>query len=113
MKTFGIGACTRVCRIVASTLASLALLSPAWADVRTLPFSFKLAPPTDRTYTTFGQAVAVDGSAIIVVAAYEGGQAALLYRQTGGSWNYSRVLTSVAGPLVRTNIRMKKNISAL
>ena len=104
MKLFG---------IAASMLVSLALVSPTWADVRTLPFSFKLVPPTDRTYTTFGQAVAVDGSAIIVVAAYEGGQAALLYRQTSGRWNYSRVLTSVAGPSVRTSVRMKNAIAAV
>jgi len=113
MKTFGIGTCTRVCRLLAGTLVSLALLSPAWADVRTLPVSFKLVPPTDRAYTTFGQAVAIDGSAIIVVAAYEGGQAALLYRQTSGRWNYRRVLKSVAGPLVRTNVRMKNGIAAV
>jgi len=103
----------KIIGIAASMLVSLALLSPAWADVRTLPFSFKLVPPTDRTYTTFGQAVAIDGSAIIVVAAYDGGQAALLYRQTSGRWNYSRVLTSVTGPLVRTSVRMKNAIAAV
>jgi len=103
----------KVLRILAGTLASVVLLSPAWADVRTLNPSFILMPPTDRTYTTFGQAVAVNGNSIIVVAAYDGGQAALLYRQTNGHWNFSRVLTSVAGPPVRTSVRMKNSIAAV
>src|SRR6187455_714786 len=104
MKLFGIATCM---------LASLVMLNPARADVRTLPASFKLVPPTDRTYTSFGQSVAIDGSAIIVVAAYDGGQAALLYRQTSGRWNFSRVLTSVVGPSVRTSARMKNGIAAV
>ncbi|HEV7606339.1 MAG TPA: hypothetical protein VGO61_03340 [Steroidobacteraceae bacterium] len=105
MKAFRIGACA---------LVSLALLSPAWADVRTLHLTQKLAPPANQTFTNWGQAVAIDGGAIVVVAAYEGGQAALLYQLgSNGKWNYRRVLTSVTGPLVRTSVRMKNGIAAV
>lgn len=101
-------------RVLAGTLASLALLGPAWADVRTLHFTQLLAPPPNQTFTVWGQAVAIDGNSILVVAAYEGGQAALLYQTEGnGNWTYRRVLTSVAGPLVRTSVRMKSGIAAV
>jgi hypothetical protein len=100
-------------RVLAGTLVSLALLSPAWADVRTLTFSQRLTPPPDQTFTTWGQAVAIDGNSLLVVAAYEGGQAALLYQNASGNWTYRRVLTSVAGPLVRTSVRMKNGIAAV
>ena len=67
-------------------LASLALLSPAWSDVRTLRPAQTLAPPPGQTFTYFGLDVAIDGPHIIVLAAnYEGeqstGQYALLYRR--------------------------------
>jgi hypothetical protein len=100
-------------RVLAGVLVSWALLGPAWADVRTLNVTQRLTRPPNQTFTTWGQAVAIDGNSILVVAAYEGGQAALLYQNINGKWTYRRVLTSVAGPLVRTSVRMKNGLAAV
>jgi hypothetical protein len=105
----------KIFRALAAMLASLALLAPAWADVRTISPTQTLARPADRTFTHFAQGVAVDGAAIIVLAAYEGGQTALLYRRNSGSsvFTYRRALLSVSGPTVRAHVRMKSNLAAV
>jgi len=97
------------------TLASLALLGPARAEVRTIWAAQEILAPPDQTFTQFGLGVAIDGGAIIVLAAYEDRLAALLYRRsnTSGAWTYRRTLLTVAGPLSRANVRMKNGIAAV
>jgi hypothetical protein len=102
-------------RVFAGMLASLALVGTAWAEVRTISPTQTLARPTDRTFTQFAQGIAIDGSAIIVLAAYEGGQTALLYRRSSGSslFTYRRALLSVSGPTAPARVRMKNGIAAV
>ncbi|HEX8031961.1 MAG TPA: hypothetical protein VF491_26035, partial [Vicinamibacterales bacterium] len=94
-------------------LATLALLSPAWSDVRTLRPAQTLALPPGVPLTYFGREVAIDGPHLIVLASrFEGeestAQHALLYRRgSNGAWSFRRVLQSYAGPGVRMNVRMK------
>jgi hypothetical protein len=102
-------------RVLASALASLVLVGPSWADVRTIPASQILARPTDQTFTQFAKGVAIDGAAIIVLAANEVGQSALLYRRSSGSspFTYQRVLLSVSDPSAPAQVRMKNGIAAV
>jgi hypothetical protein len=102
-------------RIALFALASMTLLGPAIAEVRTIwQAQEELAPP-NQTFTRFGQAVAIDGGAIIVLATNDLGQSALLYRRstTNGPWTYRRTLLTVAGPPVRASVRMKNGIAAV
>lgn len=101
-------------RVGLFALASLALLSPAWSDVRTLRPAQTLALPPNQTFTYFGLGVAIDGAHIIVLASNNGGQSALLYRRgSNGVWSYRRVLQSVSGPFVPMNVRMKNGLAAV
>ena len=107
-------------RVGLFALASLALLSPAWSDVRTLRPAQTLAQPPGQTFTRFGLGVAINGPYIIVLAAnYEGeqvmGQYALLYRRgSNGVWSYRRTLQSRSGPLAgRMNVRMKNGLAVV
>ncbi len=106
-------------RVGLFALASLALLSPAWSDVRTLRPAQTLAQPPGQTFTRFGLGVAINGPYIIVLAAnYEGeqvtGQYALLYRRgSNGVWSYRRTLQSRSGPGVVMNVRMKNGLAVV
>ena len=110
MKTFRVGL---------FALASLALLSPAWSDVRTLRPAQTLAQPPGQTFTYFGRGVAIDGAHLIVLASnYEGeqvtGQYALLYRRaSNGVWSYRRTLQSRSGPGVVAHVRMKNGLAVV
>jgi hypothetical protein len=96
-------------------LASLALLSPAWSDVRTLQPAQTLALPPNQTFTYFGQGVAIDGAHIIVLATRQDvGQYALLYRRgSNGVWSYRRVLQSRSAPVVPMMVRMKNGLAVV
>jgi len=107
-------------RVGLFALASLALLSPAWSDVRTLRPAQTLAQPPGQTFTKFGPDVAINGPYIIVLAAnYEGeqvtGQYALLYRRgSNGVWSYRRTLQSHSGPLAANmSVRMKNGLAVV
>ena len=52
---------------------------------------------------------------IIVLAAYEGSQQALLYRRnlSNGQWVFRRVLETYSGPYVRSDVAMKNGIAAV
>ena len=108
------GLAMKVFRIALAALAAIILLGPARAEVRTIWPAQELVPP-NQTFTQFGLAVAIDGGAIIVLAEYEGGQAALLYRRTttNGPWTYRRTLLSVGGPHDRASVRMKNGLAAV
>jgi hypothetical protein len=100
-------------------LASLALLSPAWSDVRTLRPVQTLAQPPGLPLTYFGLGVAIDGPHLIVLSSkYEGeesaAQYALLYRRgSNGAWSFRRILQSYAGPSVRMDVRMKNGLAVV
>ena len=100
-------------------LASLALLSPAWSEVRTLRPAQTLPLPPNQTFTYFGLGVAIDGPYIIVLAAnYENeestGQYALLYRRGSNDvWSYRRILQSHSGPLDHMSVRMKNGLAVV
>ena len=100
---------------IALTVASLALLGTAWAEVRTIHPTQYLARPPGQTFSFFGYGVAIDGGHIILMAGNEGGQQALLYRRDSntGNWIYRRVLASVTGPAVLGKVRMKNGIAAV
>src|SRR6185295_189194 len=113
------GLTMKALRVGVFALASLALLSPAWSDVRTLRPAQTLPLPPNQTFTYFGLGVAIDGPYIIVLTAkYEGehstGQFALLYRRgSNGVWSYRRILQSHSGPLPDMNVRMKNGLAVV
>jgi hypothetical protein len=103
-------------RLGAFALASSALFGPAWAEVRSLAPAQTLPRPSTQTFASFAQGVAIDGGYIIVLAAYQGGQSALLYRRnvSDGQWTYRRTLLTVSPPVpVRGNVRMKNGIAVI
>jgi hypothetical protein len=98
----------------ASLTLSFVLQAPARADVRGIWYTQTLPKPASPEYFYFGQDVAIDGGHIIVLAAYEGGQQALLYRRNSdGSWVYRRVLASHTGGFVSADVAMKNGIAAV
>jgi hypothetical protein len=110
----------RFSRAGVSTLASLivclAFAAPmALAEVRPLEPVQTLTRPTTPAYTTFGDKVAVDGGYIIVLASYNGGQHALLYRRSNssGQWLFRRVLETYSGPFVRWQVAMRNGIAVV
>jgi hypothetical protein len=111
----------KVFRVGLFALASLAMLNPAWSDVRTLRPAQTLAQPPGQTFTYFGSAgVAIDGGHLLVLASkYEGeqstGQYALLYRRaSNGVWSYRRILQSHSGPLAdKMSVNMKNGLAVV
>ena len=119
----------KTCRLgvfsLASVVLSLAIPMLAQADVRALIDGIYgptlaygptqvLARPAGVEFTRWGTDVAVDGSYIIVLADYAGGQQALLYRRSSdGRWLYRRVLESYTGPFVRSHVAMRNGIAAV
>jgi hypothetical protein len=118
------------CRVrvltLASVVLSLALPMLTQADVRALIDGIygptlaygptqTLTRPAGVVYTTWGNDVAVDGPYIIVLAGYDGGQQALLYRRSSsnGRWLYRRVLVTYTGPFVRSHVAMRNGIAAV
>jgi hypothetical protein len=101
------------------TLASLLLSSvfalPAAADVRPIAPAQTLARPATPTFTRFGDDVAIDGSHIIVLARYAGGQQALLYRRnnSNGQWLFRRGLVARTGAFAHPEVAMKNGIAAI
>ena len=85
------------------------------ADVRQLNAVQTLTRPASPTFTNWGQDVAIDGAHIIVLAAYDGGQQALLYRRSSstGQWSFRRVLATWTGPFVRAEVAMRNGIAAV
>ena len=110
MKVFRAGVFT-----LASLAMSFAFSAPAEADIRSIDPVQTLARPTTQTYTTWGWDVAVDGGYIIVLAGYDGGQQALLYRRnnSNGQWVFRRALVTRAGPFVRSSVAMRNGIAAV
>ena len=110
MKAFRVGVFT-----LASLVLSLALSTPALADVRSIDPAQTLARPPGSAFTYWGQDVAIDGGHIIVLAGYEGGQQALLYRRSNsnGQWVFRRALVTWTGAYVRTGVAMKNGIAAV
>jgi hypothetical protein len=120
----------KICRAgvftLASVVLSLALPMLAQADVRVLtdgafgptltygPIQ-TLTRPAGVEFTRWGTDIAVDGSYIIVLAGYDGGQQALLYRRnnSNGSWVYRRALVTYTGPFVRAHVAMRNGIAAV
>jgi hypothetical protein len=107
-------------RVALFALASSALLSPAWSDVRVLRPAQTLAQPPGQSFTYFGMGVAIDGAHLIVLTAnYEGEvsteQFALLYRRgSNGVWSYRRTLQSHLGPLATAmSVRMKNSLAVV
>ena len=103
-------------RVGVFTLASLVLsYSPsAWADIRPISLVQTLPRPPASAFTRFGEDVAIDSGNIIVLAGYEGGQQALLYRRnSNGQWVYRRALVTWAGAQVQSNVAMKNGIAAI
>jgi hypothetical protein len=103
-------------RVGLFALASLAVLSPAWSDVRTLRPAQTLSLPPGQTFTYFGLDVAIDGGHIIVLATKQDvGQYALLYRRgSNGVWSYRRTLQSHSGPLAANpHVRMKNGLAVV
>src|SRR5688572_16395109 len=94
--------------------ASLGVFGSARADVRTIWPIQHLSPP-NTSYYYFGQDVAVDGHKIIVMGAYEGGQAALLYQRANSDSPFTlrRVLQSLTGPFVTAEVAMRNGIAAV
>jgi hypothetical protein len=109
----------KVCRAGVFTLATLALsfafTSAARADVRPLDQVQVLTRPATPVYSLWGQDAAVDGGHIIVLAAYDGGQHALLYRRSSsnGQFVFRRVLASWTGTFVRAQVAMRNGIAAV
>jgi len=110
----------------AAVVFSLALPILAQADVRALIDGIYgptlaygptqvLTRPAAVEFTRWGTDVAVDGSYIIVLAGYAGGQQALLYRRSSsdGRWLYRRVLLTYTGPFVRSHVAMRNGIAAV
>ena len=90
---------------LASLTLSLVLQAPARADVRGIWSAQTLSRPASPEYYYFGQDVAIDGGHLIVLAAYEGGQHALLYRRnTNGTWVFRRALESHTGSFVSADV---------
>jgi hypothetical protein len=121
MKTSRLGMFT-----LASVVLSLALPMLAQADVRALldgiygtarPYgpTQVLTRPAGMEFTRWGTDVAVDGAYIIVLAGYDGGQQALLYRRSSsdGRWLYRRALVTYTGPFVRSHVAMRNGIAAV
>ena len=110
MKAFRVGAFT-----LASLAFSFALSAPALADVRSIDAAQTLARPGGPAFTYWGQDVAIDGGHIIVLAGYDGGQQALLYRRmnSNGQWGFRRALVTWTGAYVRTGVAMKNGIAAV
>jgi hypothetical protein len=110
MQTFRAGVFT-----LASLVLSFAWSPPAWADIRPISFVQTLPRPPGTSFTQFGADVAIDGGNIIVLAGYEGGQQALLYRRnnSNGQWVYRRVLVTWTGAYVQSAVAMKNGIAAI
>jgi hypothetical protein len=102
-------------RILAGTLASLALLVPARADVRTITHSQIIRMPSGQPFTEFARNVAIDGASIIVLATHPGGQSALLYQRASGSseFTYRKTLITFHYPRERMQVRMKNGIAVV
>jgi hypothetical protein len=102
--------------VLASTLASLALsVCASAADIRTIDFSQILERPPGQTFTQFARNVAIDGTNIIVLATYDGGQSALLYQRASGSarFTYRSTLLTSSEPQDRMQVRMKNGIAVV
>jgi hypothetical protein len=110
MKSFRAGVFT-----VASLAVSFAFSAPAEAEVRSIDPVQMLTRPTTRTYTRWGEDVAIDGGYIIVLGEYEGGEQALLYRRnnSNGQWVFRRVLVTWTGSSVRSSVTMRNGIAAV
>ncbi len=105
----------KILRVAIFALASLALLSPAWSDVRTVQPVQTLARPANQTFSLFGHGVAIDGGHLIVLIIYDGGQSALLYRRnsSNGQWVLRRTLLAVTGPFRNARVHMRNGIAAV
>ena len=110
MKTFRVGVFT-----LASLVLSFAYSPGAWADIRTISPVQVLTRPPASAFIRFGEDVAINGSYIIVLASYEGGQQALLYRRnnSNGQWVYRRALVTRTGAYVTPAVAMKNGIAAI
>jgi hypothetical protein len=106
-------------RVAVFTLASLALpfafSPPASADIRPISPTQVLTRPPAAAFTRFGEDVAIDGGHIIVLANYDGGQQALLYRRnnSNGQFVYRRALVTWTGAYVQSAVAMKNGIAAI
>src|SRR5688572_18265678 len=106
----------RVCVFtLASLVLSFAYSPPAAADIRPISPAQLLPRPAGSAFTLFGEDVAIDGGNIIVMAVYDGGQQALLYRRnnSNGQWVYRRALMTFTGAYARSNVAMKNGIAAV
>ena len=110
MQAFRVGVFT-----LASLVLSFAFSPPAWADIRPISPVQTLTRPPAPAFTGFGEDVAIDGGHIIVLASYEGGQQALLYRRniSNGQWVYRRALVTWTGAYVQPAVAMKNGIAAI
>jgi hypothetical protein len=100
---------------VALAVASLCLLTPAWAEISTVRPAQKLNPPDGR-YPQFGEDVAIDGGFVIVLAHNSTGQAAYFYRRdlATGTFGYKYTLLELAtGPDATGEVAMKNGIAAI
>jgi hypothetical protein len=109
MQVFRAGALT-----LAALVLSFAYSSPARSDIRPVAPTQTLPRPPGSAFTGFGDDVAIDGTNIIVLASYDGGKQALLYRRnSSGLWAYRRTLLTWTGPNLRSNVAMKNGIAAI
>ena len=110
MQAFRVGVFT-----LASLVLSFACSSLAHADIRPISPVQVLPRPPATAYTRFGEDVAIDGGNIIVLAVYDGGQQALLYRRnnSNGQWVYRRALVTWTGAYVQSTVAMKNGIAAI
>jgi hypothetical protein len=99
--------------IALTSLVSLVLAENARADVRPLAPVQLLDRPAG--FTRWAQDVAVDGGHIIVLAAQDGAQQALLYRRSNatGKWEFRRAIETWTGPLVPSSVSMRNGIAAI